>query len=212
MPRRNRRTTGQRTTRQRPLSIERAFDEVRFGSDQTLNLRIGLPTAAQAVQRADTWLREQQVARAGEVLVITGRGRGSPDGIGAIREAVQRLFPARRRQGVITDVREHTAGSFVVRVASLRTLVDAPLRRRHPVARPPRDPAALQALAPDTRALLRRLATVALDALGVKQRTDAFVGDEMLRQFARLAPSLPTGPARDPALRAALERALEEYG
>jgi len=123
-----------------------------------------------------------------------------------------RLFPALRRQGVITEVRQHTEGSFAVRLASLRTLVEAPRRRRHPTPRPVRDPEALRALLPSTRALLRRLATVSLEALGVRTPTEAFIGDEMLRQFDRIAPSVPHGPVREAALRAALERAIEEYG
>jgi hypothetical protein len=196
----------------RGLSIERGFDEVRFGPDRTLNLRAGLPTVAQAVHRAEVWLRERQVVQAGDVLVITGRGAGSPGGIPAIRDAIERLFPALRRQGVITEVRQHTEGSFAVRLASLRTLVEAPRRRRHPTPRPVRDPEALRALQPSTRALLRRLATVSLEALGVRTPTEAFIGDEMLRQFDRIAPSVPHGPVREAALRAALERAIEEYG
>ena len=57
-------------------SIDQAFDEARFGAERTLNLRASFPTAAEATRRADLWLRERQMAKAGEVLVITGRGAG----------------------------------------------------------------------------------------------------------------------------------------
>jgi hypothetical protein len=192
--------------------VAQAFDEARFGPDRVLNLRASLPTGAEATRRAESWLRERQAAAAGDVLVITGRGRGSLDGVPIVREAIVRLFPALRRVGVIASVREHTPGSFVVRLASLQSLVDAPRRRAR--ITPPRatpDPGPLTGLDPGTVAVLRRLSLAALTALGVQSASDAFVADEMVRQFSRLAATLPPGPDREGALRALLERALEEF-
>jgi Uncharacterized proteins of the AP superfamily len=53
----------------------------RSASARTLNLRAALPTARDAAARVDNWLREHQMQRSGEVLVITGRGNNSADGI-----------------------------------------------------------------------------------------------------------------------------------
>ena len=196
----------------RPNGLHRAFDEARFGPGKILNLREGLPTADVAARRAESWLRERQVTAAGEeVLVITGRGRGSVGGVAVVREAVLRVFAALRRRGVIVGAREHTPGSFVVHLASLRALVDAPRRSRRTAPPLPRDPVGVVGLAPPTRAALRRLAGAALTALGVQAATDTFVADEMVRQFTVLAASIPDGPDRETRLRAAIGRALAEY-
>ena len=90
------------------MTLHRAFDEARFGSARTLDLRSSMPTGAEAVRRAEPWLRERQMARAGEVLVITGRGRDSPGGIAVVREAIRKLLGALKRKGVVGDVAEHT--------------------------------------------------------------------------------------------------------
>jgi hypothetical protein len=194
-------------------SLQQAFDAARFGPSRTLNLREGLPTGDDAARRAEAWLRERQVTAPGEdVLVITGRGRGSTDGVPVIRDAILRLFPMLRRRGVILDAREHTAGAFIVRLASLRDLVDAPRRNRRRTPPPrPRDPAILQGLDPETRIALQRLAEYALDAFGVSRRTGTFISDEMVRQFTRLVGNIPVGPERDARLRAAIDAALDEY-
>jgi hypothetical protein len=193
-------------------NLLRAFDEARFGPSRTLNLRDG-PTGEEAARRAEAWLRERQVSAPGlDVLVITGRGKGSEDGVPVVREAIVRLIPVLRRHGVIVEAREHTAGAFIIRLASLRELVDAPRRNRRRTPAPvPRDPSVLQGLEPDTRAALRRLAEFALDAFGVSRRTPSFVGDEMVRQFTRLVGNLPDSPDRDARLRVAIEAALAEY-
>jgi hypothetical protein len=194
-------------------NIQRAFDAARFGPARTLNLRDGLPTADAAVTRTEAWLRERQVTAAGEdVLVITGRGRGSTDGVPVVREAVSRLFIFLKRVGVVADVREHTAGAFIVRLATLRELVDAPRRNRRRTPPPvPHDPAVLQGLDPETRDALRRLAQCSLEVLGISARTPTFLADEMVRQFTRFVANIPDGPERAARLRHAIDAALEEY-
>jgi hypothetical protein len=168
-----------------------------------------MPTAIQAQERVELWLRERQVAGGGEVLIITGRGRGSPGGIAVVRPAVHRRLARLRRQGVVADVREHTPGSFVVVLAPLRAMLTASRRKKDPPHPSARDPVALAALHPATRAVLRELATRSLDLLGAP-RTEALVADEMSHQFARLAGSLGRGPDRESRLRAAASAALDE--
>ena len=115
--------------------LKQAFDEARFGSQRTLNLRESLPTAEQAATRAESWLRQSQMARAGEVLIITGRGRGSDGGVSVVREAINALLHVLRRRGVVREFREHTAGSFVVTLAPIAELWEAPRRKRDRVRR-----------------------------------------------------------------------------
>lgn len=195
-----------------PLSgLRQAFDEVRFGAARTLNLRETLPTAAAATARTESWLRQQQVERAGEVLIITGRGNNSHEGISVVREAVVRLLHSLKRRGVISEHHEHTAGSFIVTLAPVRELWDAPKRRRERAAPPPPPaPPSLDALAPETRKLLRHLAERSLDALGVHDR-EPFMEGEMLRQFGAIAASIDDGPQREARLQAALRLALDQY-
>jgi hypothetical protein len=202
---------GRRPTNAASRGVASAFDEARFGPERTLNLRASMPTAADAVHRADAWLRERQAANAGEVLIITGRGRGSPGGIPVVREAVARLFPSLKRAGVIADVGEHDPGSFVVRLASLQALVNAPRRRLRPTPVPPRNPDALRGLNAATLAMLRRLAVAALAAHGVRDPSESFVNDEMARHFSHLALAADAGQDPAAALGPLLARALEEY-
>ena len=193
-----------------PRGIEGAFDEIRFGASHTLNLRASFPTGDEAAERLEKWLRERQAtAPKEEVLVITGRGRGSEGGISVVRESVVRRLSSLRRRGVVREIREHNPGSFVVTLAPLSALLDAPRRRRE--APPPRpDPRALAALEPATRDALRILAERALDVLGVPGRPKAFVEDEMLRQFERLAPSAGQGPDRERRLLDVIRAATDE--
>src|SRR3982074_2630174 len=81
--------------------LQEAFAEVRFGATRTLNLRTSLPTASEAGARVERWLRQHQVQQSGEVLVITGRGNNSQDGISVVRETSVRVFHELRRKGVI---------------------------------------------------------------------------------------------------------------
>ncbi|MBK5187054.1 MAG: Smr/MutS family protein [Gemmatimonadaceae bacterium] len=194
----------------RARTLHQAFDEMRFGADRTLNLRTHHPSREQALRRAENWLRERQMSRAAEALVITGRGNNSPDGVSVVREAIVQLFASLRRRGVLAEVIEHTPGSFVVTFAKLSAVRDAPQRSRNPHEPPPSDPASLAALEPETRALLRRLAQRAIEELGVAP-TPGFVEQEMLAQFAAAASGVPEGARREERLRDALRAALLEY-
>jgi hypothetical protein len=198
-----------------PLTkLWQALDEARFGAERTLNLRASLPTPDDATRRADAWLRQQQIAQLGDVLIITGRGKGSPEGVSVVREAVIRLLHSLKRKGVVAGHEEHTPGSFVVKLAPMHELLEAPQRLRDRArksqtpARP--DPRSLEALQPQTRDLLRDLASRALDHLGVRDR-GPFLEGEMLRQFSVLAAAVPEGVDRERRLREAIWRAMEAY-
>src|SRR5687768_6832623 len=80
------------------VALHRALDEARFGRDRTLNLRATLPRPKEAEARCEAWLRERQVAKSDELLVITGRGINSWDGESVVREAIVRLLGSLRRQ------------------------------------------------------------------------------------------------------------------
>jgi hypothetical protein len=191
--------------------LQQAFDEVRFGAARTLNLRGTLPSGSEAAARLERWLRQHQVQQSGEVLVITGRGNNSEGGIAVVREASMRVFHELRRKGVVEAFAEHTPGSFVVTLASMKALLQAPGRRREQTPPPkPAAPPTLEALADETRELLRALAERSLDALGVRDRTP-FVESEMLRLFGSLASTVPPGPDRERRLRTAIRSAMSEY-
>ena len=187
--------------------VRRAFDEARYGAERTLNLREALPTPEQAVARLDGWIRQRQVDRAGEVLVISGRGKGSAGGVSPVRVAVVRHLGLLQRMGIVAGVRQHTPGSFIVRLAPVRPKGGGTPERVPPPPRP--DAKTLQALEPETRAVLRRLADCELQALGVRDR-GPFLAEEMVRQFTRLATGLADGPDREARLRAAGEEALAQ--
>ena len=198
-----------------PLTkLWQAFDEARFGAQRTLNLRALLPTPDEATRRAEAWLRQQQIAQLGDVLVITGRGKGSPEGVSVVREAVIRLLHSLKRKGVIARHEEHTAGSFVVTLAPMHELLEAPRRLRDAARKTQkpatRGPPSLDALQPQTRDLLRELAAHALDHLGVHDR-EPFLEGEMLRQFSVLVAGIPKGVERERWLREAIRRAMEAY-
>ncbi len=200
--------------RARP-GLQQAFDEARFGATRTLNVREPMLSGAEASRRAEGWLRAKQVEHAGDVLVITGRGNGSPGQVGVVREEVRQLLGRLRRAGVVASVEEHTAGSFAVTLAPLRALFEAPARtrdghegrQRHP---PPRNPGSLTGLSADTLLLLRRLATYSLHSLGLAAPDDGFVEAEMEREFALLSRACG-GALSEATLRAAIEHALLEF-
>ena len=191
--------------------LRQAFDEVRFGSQRTLNLRVSLPTPEDAATRAEAWLRQQQVDRAEEVLIITGRGNQSEGGVSVVRDAVIRLLHVLKRRGVVSGHQEHTPGSFVVTLAPLSALWESPRRNRgRGVAPPPKTPPSLEDLDDDTRVLLRNLAERALEGLGLKD-TAAFLQGEMLRQFSAIATTVGDAPGREVRLRTAIRAALDQH-
>ena len=208
-----------RSRRGLPLTgLRQAFDEARFGAARTLNLRESLPTAAEAVARTEAWLRQQQVQQpattreGSEVLIITGRGRNSAGGISVVRDTVLGLLHRLKRKGVVAMHQEHSPGSFVVTLAPVHALWEAPKRTRHEELPPaPTEPASLEPLDRETRTLLRHLAERSLEMLGLRGDRDAFVEGEMLRQFGAIAGTLGPGPKREERLRAAIRLALEQY-
>jgi len=191
--------------------VWKAFDEAEFGIKNILNLRESLPTAADARYRAEAWLRERQISSVTEVLLITGRGNSSVDGISAVRQEILALLPVLRRRGVVADWREHSPGSFAIKLDSIASLLEAPRRRRDRDAREPaHDPQALTALNPDTLALLRRLAVRSLESLGVRDPGN-FVEAEMLSKFHSLAAGIGSGTDNEKKLREAITSALEQF-
>ena len=197
--------------RRQRAGVLSALDVARFGMQRTLNLRESLSTVADAVARAEAWLRERQVTITGEVLIVTGRGKGSPGGVSVVREAIRKLLVGLRRRGVVSEFADHSQGSFVVTLAPMSMLLEAPRRgrdRNH--AEPePRSLAALNALEPETVSLLRQLAERSLAALGAAVPAH-FVDTEMLRQFSILAAGVDPGRGGEARLRQAIARAIEE--
>jgi len=191
--------------------LRQAFDEVRFGATRTLNLRLSMPSAHDAATRLERWLRQHQVQRSEEVLVITGRGNGSEGGVSVVREASIRVLHELRRKGVIEGFEEHTPGSFVVDVAPVSALWESAKRNGdRGVAPPPRTPPSLDELDADTRKLLRDLAERALEGLGI-QETAPFIPGEMLKQFGAIAGSVGDVADREARLKAAVRAALDQY-
>ena len=191
-------------------SVWKAFDEAEFGASNTLNLRESLPTAADARFRAEAWLRERQIGRAVEVLVITGRGNQSHNGISPVREGILALLPSLRRRGVVKEWREHSPGSFVVRLDSISSLLEAPRRKRERATKiTPTAPRSLEGLESATLQLLRRLAIRSLELLGVRE-TEKFVEAEMVSKFNTLAGGIRPGIEGEARLREAIVAALEQ--
>jgi len=189
--------------------VAAAFDALRFGRENTLDLRSGLPSGAEAAHRAELFLRQRQVDRSDEVLVITGRGNQSAGGVPVVRPAVAAVLARLRRQGVVAGWEEHTPGSFAITPAPITALLEAPRRRRTPTEPAVADPADLAALDSATRRALHALAVRSLQALGAPVR-ESFVHHEMLRQFSVLGATIPAGSHREAQLRAAAETALDE--
>ena len=191
----------------RRAGLLRAFDEIQFGPAKTLNLRESLPTVEAARKRAESWLRERQVAGEREVLVITGRGNSSPGGRSPVREGVLSTFPLLRRKGIVAQWREHSPGSFEVVLAPLSALFEAPRRKKDaqaPRTKPP--PPTLAGLSDRALASLRYLAQRSLESLGVRE-IEGLVESEMLDKFAALTYA---GIRTDAEIVAAVERALSE--
>lgn len=186
-----------------------AFDEVRFGRENMLDLRSSLPTAAEAIHRSELFLRERQVTGADAVLIITGRGNQSADGVPVVRPAVEKVLARLRRAGVVAQWSEHTPGSFVITPAPLRALFEAPRRHREAPRHVAVDPSVLTGLEQGTRDVLRQLAIRTLHALSAPAE-DSFVQDEMQRQFGVLSAAVAAGPDREARLCAAARRVLDE--
>jgi hypothetical protein len=190
--------------------VWKALDEAQFGMRNILNLRESLPSAADARHRTEAWLRERQIGRAGEVLVITGRGNQSPGGVSAVRGAIAALLPVLRRKGVVSEWREHSPGSFVVKLGSITDMLDAPRRKRdRKESQSAPDPMQLAALDGTTLRLLRRLAVRSLETLGVRD-LDKFIDAEMVSKFNSLAGGIPAGIDGEVRLRDAIVSALEQ--
>jgi hypothetical protein len=150
----------------------------------------------------------KQVERADELLVITGRGKGSEGGVSVVRETILALFPSLRRRNVITKWEEHTAGSFVVTLAPMAAMFEAPKRRREPFIPLP-VPESLSALSPETLNLLRELAVASLMMLGVHD-SERFIESEMTTKFSKLTAALSGAEDPEAELRAAIRHALDE--
>ena len=190
--------------------VLKGFDEANFGVKNILNLRESLPTVADAQFRAEAWLRERQISGAGEVLIITGRGNQSPGGVSAVRAAIVSLMPSLRRRGVVAGWREHSPGSFAVKLGLISSLLAAPRRKRDRAAQTELpDPQVLAALDSSTLTLLRRLAIRSLENLGVRE-PGKFVEAEMLTKFSSLASGIPSGEGSEAKLRGAIAAALEQ--
>ena len=187
----------------------RAFDELRFGPHRTLNLREALPSPTAAIRRAENWLREHQVKGSEEVLIVTGRGLRSIDGVAVIRPAIEKLLFALRRRGVIASHAEHNPGAFVVQLASLRALVDAPARNRDAASEKP-GPTSLHGLGAVTTDLLRQVAELSLDALGIDP-DEATIRDEMHRFLGAVLRGLPSDDRDEQQLVRALRAAIAEF-
>ena len=165
----------------------------------------------ESARRVESWLRSKQVELTGEVLIITGRGAGSIGGIPVVKEATQRVLARLRRAGVIQAFGEDTPGSFVVQLASLRSLLEAPRRREKAQPFRTRTTANILGLKPETRDQLRYLAERAIDALGLKNPTENQLNAEIERQFSIIMRTAPFGVDADRWLDSAIERALIEY-
>ena len=187
------------------------LDELRFGSQRTLNLREDLPTAADATQRAERWLKEHQVRGSTEVLIITGRGNQSVGGVPVLRPAVEKLLFSLRRRGVVLSHSTHGPGAFAVRLAPMRALVNAPKRKRE--ARRSEVAVAYHGMSAPAADVLRQLAERSLHSLGVAA-DDRTIAEEMHRYLRVIVPALrPTSSdeAADAQLIRALRAALAEF-
>lgn len=111
---------------------------------------------------------------------------------------------------MVSEWREHSPGSYVVKLASISTLLDAPRRKRDRAeVATTVDPQSLVGLERATLSLLRLLAIRSLEALGVRD-AEKFVEAEMLSKFNSLAGGVIPGVEGEVRLRAAISAALEQ--
>ena len=199
-----------RSKKPKLTALWHSLDEATFGSERTLNLRESLPSAAEARARADAWLRAKQVAKSEDVLIITGRGNQSPGGIGIIRKEILGMMPGLRRRGVVESWREHSPGSIVVKLAPTTALFTAPKRRRgNDESKAATNMTSLSGLGSDTMLLLRQLALVNLDALGVEP-DENFVRTEMGRSYSILVKAIPAADLTEEVLTKAIRNAIDD--
>jgi hypothetical protein len=155
----------------------------------------------------------KQAEGAREVLVVTGRGNQSFDRKPVVREAVRRVLALLSTRGVVVAHSEHSPGSFAVRLAPLGAAAVRQASGESADPAPTLAPPTLDGLSDETREQLRILAEGTLQLLGVRGASPSFVYDEMVRQCAQLAASIPTTAAsaseREHALQAAIARAIE---
>ena len=194
-----------------PSRLSGAFERVRYGSTRTLNVRAGQYTGEEAAARVESWLRSKQVELSGDVLIITGRGAGSLGGIPVVKNATVRVLNRLRRHGVITTYGEDTAGSFVVELAPLRALLEAPARRRSPVTPSRHRLPSINGLSSATRERLHYLANRALEALGVQHASEDQIAGEMVRQFTLIARAWSGGTDTNAWIDAAIRKAISDY-
>jgi hypothetical protein len=110
----------------------------------------------------------------------------------------------------VSEWKEHTAGSFVVRLGSISSLLDAPRRKRERGEKQATaNPESLKALESSTLTLLRTLAIRSLESLGVRDPTN-FTEAEMLSKFNLLAAGITPGAEGEARLREAIAAALEQ--
>ena len=195
----------------RPRPAAAPFERVLFGPLRTLNVRTSMLSADESAARVESWLRSKQVELSGEVLIITGRGAGSPGGVPVVKEATRRALSRLRRSGVVQSFGEDTTESFIVRLAPLRSLLEAPARRSTPKRVSPRRGSSIQGLKPETRHRLHYLASRAIDSLGIREPSESQIGVEMERQFSMIARTAPAGADADKWVDSAITRALLEY-
>lgn len=188
-----------------------ALDRARFGPLRTLNVRASTLTGDDSAMRVEAWLRSKQVELEGEVLIITGRGAGSFAGVPVVKEAARKVFARLRRQGVIERFGEDTPGSFVVKLAPLRALLEAPRRRGTPVQNRHRGGANIAGLRAEVQERVRYLAMRSLDALGIRNATEKQIASEVERQFSMISRTVPPGVDPDAWVDQAVHRALQEY-
>ena len=194
-----------------PSGEHASLERARFGPLRTLNVRASMLSGEESARRVESWLRSKQVELTGDVLIITGRGVGSIGGVPVVKEATKKVLARLRRAGVIQSFGEDTPGSFVVQLASIRSLLEAPKRRERARAPLTRKTASIHGLRSETRDQLRYLAGRAIDALGVKKPSEAQINAEMERQFSVIVRTAPSGVDYDRWLESAITRALMEY-
>ena len=96
-----------------------------------------------------------------------------------------------------------------MQLASIKSMLEAPKRKGAP--RPAASPTIMiDGLTKDTNDLLRQLAELSLDALGVEVSENR-LHDEMHRHLRAIVPALGSGPDSESRLRSAIAHAIADY-